>query len=227
MKKIIVVTLLLTSVNGFSQETGELVMDKKSKRASTPGGELQLGMRTTGSLFSQDSGPGYGFGGQFRIKLGKQLNTEWFADYITSDIKGLGKRSDAHIGWSVMFYLKKSEDASYLNNRFVPYLIAGHCFDYTQVRPFNTASESNSDQLRERWSSATQAGLGLMWNYSQHFNLTLTSQYMMHLGNALEYDVQNINGKEELVFIENGEKSTLEGHLLITMSMNVRIADLW
>jgi len=227
MKKTLFIVMTFISINGFCQDIAEPVTDKRTKRMNTPGGELQFGMRTTGSLFSHDSGPGYGFGGQFRIKLGKQLNTEWFADYITSDIKSLGKRSDGHIGWSVMFYLKKTEDTYYRNNRFIPYLIAGHCFDYTKVTPFNTPAESNANEVHERWSSATQAGLGLMWNYSQNFNLTLTSQYMMHLGNELEYEVENSNGVDKLVFVESGEKTSLEGHLLFTLSMNVRIGDLW
>lgn len=223
MKKTLFILLAIISVNGFSQDSGELVVDKKTKRMNTPGGELQFGMRSTASMFSNDGSPGYGFGGQFRIKFGKQLNSEWFADYITSNVEDIGTRNVGHIGWSVMFYLKKMDDTYYRNNRFIPYLIAGHCFDYTRITPLNTVTEIHSDEYLDRWSSATQAGLGLIWNYSQQFNLSLTSQYMLHLGRDIEYEVVN----DQLFLMENSGNSTLEGHLLVTLSMNVRIADLW
>lgn len=223
MKKLFFILLSFISINGFSQETGELVVDKKTKRMNTQGGELQFGMRSTASMFGNDESAGYGFGGQFRLKFRKQINSEWFADYITSNVEDIGTRNVGHIGWSVMFYLKNMDDTYYRNNRFIPYLIAGHCFDYTRITPLNTPTEIHSDEFLERWSSATQAGLGLIWNYSQRFNLSLTSQYMVHLGKDIDYEVVN----NQLVLTENSGSSSLESHVLVTLSMNVRIADLW
>ncbi|MGL4599812.1 MAG: hypothetical protein ACRCYO_19965, partial [Bacteroidia bacterium] len=39
--------------------------------------------------------------GQFRIRLTDRINTEWFADYISTNLNNLASRSDYHIGWSV------------------------------------------------------------------------------------------------------------------------------
>ena len=35
------------------------------------------------SAFSDDGYTGMGVGGQFRLKLGSRLNSDWFADYIS------------------------------------------------------------------------------------------------------------------------------------------------
>src|SRR6478735_6549663 len=70
-------------------------------------GSFELGMRNTLSLFGNTGTFGYGTGGHFRLMLAKNLNTEWFADYITTDLYNMGKRVDGHIGWSVMFYMMK------------------------------------------------------------------------------------------------------------------------
>ncbi|MCE2772451.1 MAG: hypothetical protein LW750_03275 [Bacteroidetes bacterium] len=67
-------------------------------------GEISVGVRSTNSLFSGHSGPGVGFGGQMRLRLLEYVNTEWFADHITSGIGSVGNRTDYHIGWSVLFY---------------------------------------------------------------------------------------------------------------------------
>ncbi|HEY1040891.1 MAG TPA: hypothetical protein VGF30_15860, partial [Bacteroidia bacterium] len=75
--------------------------------AQTESGQFSLGVRNTTSLFTDAGSPGTGFGGQFRIRMGKRVNTDWFADYLTTDLDGLGYRRDGHIGWSVLFYLGK------------------------------------------------------------------------------------------------------------------------
>lgn len=187
-----------------------------------PQGTIQVGMRTTLSAFNHDGSAGYGVGGQFRIWLAKKVNTEWFADYITTDLSGLGKRTDAHIGWSVMFYPFEGK----LQSKFNPYIIAGHCFDYTKVTPFNTVTELNTNEFKERWSSATQAGLGVHWNITPKFNLSLSTQYMIHLGNNIHTHVDEHNGVKEL-HIEEERGASMEGHLLTTLSLNVRLGDLW
>ena len=91
-------------------------------------GDFSLGIRSTTSFFDNtNSGlPGIGTGGDFRIRLSDRVNTDWFADYIMSTTNYL-KRNDFHIGWSVMFY-----PFNYANKGFKPYVLAGHCFDYSQ-----------------------------------------------------------------------------------------------
>ncbi|MGL5888691.1 MAG: hypothetical protein ACRC3B_02330 [Bacteroidia bacterium] len=198
------------------------------------GGKFMLGIRTTSSLFTQAGDPGFGVGGQFRIRLSKRINTEWFADYINTDIGGIGNRTDRHIGWSVMFYLREPEvfaatpggqidvkKPSYYR-RFTPYLLAGHCFDYTWIRTTTAPIYQQSD----RWSSAIQAGAGIHMNFGRYTDLSFNAQYMMHLGDDVHAHIEEVNGVKAL-HIEEHQGFSAEGHLLLTLSCNFRIADLW
>jgi opacity protein-like surface antigen len=223
MKRILFIVLIcLPMFVTATNDPKKIRVDFGDEPEYHPQGTIQVGMRTTLSAFNHDGSAGYGVGGQFRIWLAKKVNTEWFSDYITTDLSGLGKRTDAHIGWSVMFYPFEGT----LQNKFTPYIIAGHCFDYTKVVPFNTVTELNTNEFKERWSSATQAGLGVHWNITPKFNLSLSTQYMIHLGNSVHTEVVNNNGSNELnVFEESG--ASMEGHMLTTLSLNVRLGDLW
>lgn len=185
-------------------------------------GQFSLGLRTTTSVFGHDPVPGLGVGGQFRLQLMKFINTEWFADYITMDLKGAGVRNNAHIGWSVMFYPKQL-------NRFVPYVIAGHCFDYAKVTPLSTPYDDRSGDVVSRWSSAVQAGLGTHYFLTDRFNLTFSAQYMMHLGNHLEYTLAETTAGwyVDTHPLVHSHDVRLESHLLLTLSINYRIADFW
>ena len=89
--------LLLIPIVGMAQEKRKL--DPES-------GYFQLGVRNTVSAFSDDGAHGFGYGGQFRIRISKRMNTDWFADYITTDIGGIARRVDEHIGWSVVDVLE-------------------------------------------------------------------------------------------------------------------------
>ncbi|TND08743.1 MAG: hypothetical protein FD123_1959 [Bacteroidetes bacterium] len=226
MKKIIFFFLLSCALPAMAAG------DSTKVRGKAAGGTLMLGMRTTTSLFSEAGVPGMGIGGQFRLRFFDRVNSDWFADYITSDIGGLGKRTDYHIGWSVLFYPFVPESPKQTrvstivrpkDRKLVPYVLAGHCFDYTRV--------SNRDPLfphtEERWSSAIQAGLGTHWMLSRSFDLSLTSQYMMHLGGDVHAHVAPGPNGTDVLFIEKQDELSLEGHLLMTLSLNVRMADLW
>jgi hypothetical protein len=155
-----------------------------------------------------------GAGGQFRLQFHDRINTEWFADYMTSKVGSKGNRQDAHIGWSVMFYPLK--DKTY--TKFMkPYLVMGHCFDYTKV-----SENADPDNTKERWSSAIQCGAGNHFNITERFDLTFVAQYMFHLGRHVEAH------EEEGVFtIHDHGGLSLEGHLLFTLGINYKIADLW
>lgn len=186
-------------------------------------GKFELGLRTTVSAFGENGANGFGTGGQFRLMLGKKLNTEWFADFIQNDLSGLGKRNDAHIGWSVMFYFLDEPKF------YEPYLVAGHCFDYTKVTPFSTLTEDRTQDIKSRWSSAAQLGFGNHFYINERFNLSLAAQYMVHLGKDIHTEIEEKNGQDWLHvdYETTNNKLTLEGHLLITLSLNVTIADLW
>lgn len=184
-------------------------------------GHFTLGVRTTTSLFGHDQVSGLGTGGQFRLQLFDFLSTEFFADWITLDLKGAGTRKDAHVGWSVLFYPK-------IFGRFQPYLIAGHCFDYAEVTPLSTKFIDRSDEQISRWSSAVQAGLGAHFFVSNRMNVSFAAQYMLHVGQHLDYELIPTGDNYYLNTAAGGtHQSETEGHLLLTLSLNYRIADLW
>lgn len=224
MKKIFLAFCIVTlsvvegAVSAFAQS------DSLSKNES---GKLQLGVRNTVSAFSDDGANGMGVGAQFRLKFGSRLNSDWFFDYITTDIGGLAKRTDYHIGWSVLYYPFNNEIKK---GKFTPYILAGHCFDYTQVERnalSNTTLILPAPNEADRFSSAVQAGLGTHYNLADNFDVSLTAQYMIHLGNDIHTSIQTDEiSNQEYVLIEEGDLG-LEGHLLINLSLNVYIADLW
>ena len=184
-------------------------------------GNVELGLRTTSSVFGHDSYNGLGVGAQTRVQITDYLNTEWFADWITIDLAGAGTRQNAHIGWSVLFYPKKL-------NRFIPYVIAGHCFDFAKVTPLSTPYLDRSNDVVTRWSSAVQMGLGSHYYINDKFNLTFSAQYMMHLGKHLQYELLEVdNGYYLETSQDNHAGERLEGHILMTLSLNYKIADLW
>jgi hypothetical protein len=215
MKKLMIFIFVVTlsGVEAFSQ-------DSLSKKES---GKFMLGMRSTISAFSDDGANGMGVGGQFRIKFGSRLNSDWFMDYITTDIGGLAKRTDYHIGWSVLFYPFNNQIKK---GKFTPYILAGHCFDWTEVEKNNFHNSMTALNKASRFSSAVQAGLGTHYNLTDNFDISLTAQYMLHLGNDINATVFTNAADNQDVLIEKGSLG-LEGHLLINLSMNVYIAKLW
>lgn len=217
MRTPIILILLLFPFIIYSQDTAVL----NSKQRSAESGQFSLGMRNTMSMFGSSGYTGLGYGGQFRIRLGRKLNTEWYADWITTDIGGLGKREDAHIGWSVMFYpLERAPQKGKLS----PYLLAGHCFDYTQVRTNRTVFLPDS---KHRLSTAVQMGLGTNYLIGDRTDISLSAQYMSHLGNDIETikKTSETTGVNYLVIDDSDDGLTLEGHLLVTLSVNVMITD--
>lgn len=209
LSSLLIICLLISGIS-FSQDTAE----------GKEGGQFSLGVRNTNSFFTDAGSPGVGFGGQFRIRMGKRINTDWFADYITTNIQSLGLRRDGHIGWSVLFYLNKHP---LMEKKISPYFVAGHCFDFTKV-----TSLSSSVVARERWSSAVQMGFGAHYNVTERFDITLLTQYMNHFGTDIHTDIEtDASGKKFLAIQQRRGSVGLEGHLLTTISLNYRIADLW
>jgi hypothetical protein len=194
------------------------------EKSNSKSGGIEIGVRNTISTFGSTNNTGVGFGGQFRIRVSNRINTEWFADFIQEDIDGLAKRMDNHIGWSVMFYPFNPE-----SKKITPYILAGHCFDYTKITIVNTYFTINNQNEASRLSSATQLGLGTHFYLGKQFNLSLSSQYMVHLGQDIHTEVHNENGHKELHIDKggHGKSLSLEGHLLFTISLNYKIADLW
>jgi hypothetical protein len=176
-------------------------------------GWVSLGGRSTLSLFDND-GKGIGTGGQFRIQLSNRVNTDWFADYISINVNDKVRSEYIHIGWSVLYYV--------FNNRqhpkiVQPYILAGHCFDYNKKTVLQQPGIN-----KDRWGSAVQAGIGSHFNLTERFDVSLTCQYMIHLTNELE-----VEDNGATVDIVEHKNSSLEGHLLTTVSLNYKIAKLW
>jgi len=198
--------MLLPAGNLFAQS-------QKTKPFKAPG-TFSLGTRNTFSVFNDDKAAGKGIGGQFRIQAGKHLGSEWFFDYITSKNGDLTYRNDYHIGWSLMFYPGKNVE---FNRLLQPYLLAGHCFDYSRL-----SEQRNSSNHAERWSMAAQAGLGTHLNITPRFDCSLSAQYMLHFGKDIRADIVNskvVIGKEDF--------STPDGHLLVSLSFNYKLFHLW
>lgn len=178
------------------------------------GGLFSLGVRTTISTFNHGEfgNTGMGTGGQYRLQFAERINTDWFFDYITGSIGDFAHRTDYHIGWSVIFYPTKRSDV-----RIRPYVLAGHCFDYTRI-----VDNSNRDNFVERWSSAVQGGAGMHINLTPRMDLSIVSQYMIHMGTHV--DAHEHHGEVEF----HSEKgASMEGHLLFHFGINYKIADLW
>ena len=169
---------------------------------------VSVGARSTLSAFDHD-GAGLGTGGQFRVQFGNRVNSDWFADYITINIKDRVRSEYYHIGWSVLYYPTQAR-------RLRPYILAGHCFDYNRKTAI-----ADPTITKDRWGSAVQAGLGAHYNFNR-FDVSLTCQYMIHLTRGLEAEIDGEN-----ISIHDHGHSTLEGHLLTTLSLNYKIFRLW
>ncbi|HWY34548.1 MAG TPA: hypothetical protein VNX68_07870, partial [Nitrosopumilaceae archaeon] len=65
-------------------------------------------------------------------------------------------------------------------------------------------------------------GIGTHFNISPRFDIYLTTQYMIHLGNDIKAD-----RKEGKVTFTKEPGVNLEGHILTTIGINYKIADLW
>lgn len=190
------------------------------------GGQFSLGVRSTVSMFNDSgTGMGTGFGGQFRLRFFEFLNSEWYADYLTSGIGQIGTRTDYHVGWSVMFYLGKPKRGVYKAYVPKPYFLTGHCFDYTRVNGNNPFYLSNSSA--SRWSSAVQAGFGMHIPLSPRFDFSTSAQYMMHFGKEILTEERTAANGDKFLYTNLEDDAGIEGHLLITFSLNYRLADFW
>lgn len=201
--------LLLIAILGTSMCQAQSLPIRKNEA-----GIFSLGIRSTLSTFNdaQFSNNGFGYGGQFRVQLSPRINTEWFLDYITSDVQNLVTRTDYHVGWSVMYYILEPKPRA-----IQPYAVVGHCFDHTTL----IENQDHSNTI-SKGSSAIQAGLGTHFNLSERMDISLTGQYMFHLGEDVHPEFEG-----DHVHLHREKGAGLEGHLLFNVSINYKIADLW
>lgn len=219
MKKYLTVLVMLFATVTFAQEI--------SKDINTHKGELSFGVRSTGSLFSASGNYfGLGAGWQVRYRMSDKFSTEWFADWITTNIGGLGQRYDAHIGESMIIYPGRKIG---VRNKFTPYILGGFCGDYTKLTSnlhFDDNALSYIKKSNERWSFATQLGLGTHYNITDKFDLSISTQYILHFGKDLDAEVKTNGNGERYVWMPDNPKNALEGHTFLTISANFVIFDI-
>lgn len=213
MQKLLLIIAI--ALMGFQAQAQQSAADKHL----SGGGDFDLGVRTTTSFFSDAGAMGQGVGGQFRLRFLKRLNTEWYADVLSTNIKDVATRKDMHIGWSVMFYMFNTER---VKGKFTPYVIAGHCFDGTHL--FENRDHSNSGKIN---SSAVQLGMGTHYNLTDNFDLTLTCQYMNHLGGHMHGEIYTDDSGLKRLNIDKSTHTDFSGHLLVSLSLNVKLFDFW
>ncbi len=182
-------------------------------------GRFSIGYRSTVSAFSDAGFYGYGSGGHVRLQFGPKINSEWYYDHILTDLGGLGRRTDEHIGWSVMFY---TFGQHLEKGKFTPYIEAGNCFDYTAVR-----TNYAGGQLADRGSAAVHLGLGVHYNLSDRADITFKAQYMIHIGTNINEKIVTDDATETRTLDITTGDTGLNGHLLMTCSVNFYIARLW
>ncbi len=219
MIKTLLFLLLLISGTVYCQVTKDTLNTHK--------GELSFGARTTGSLFSSSGNYfGFGAGGQLRYRVDNRLNTEWFGDWMTTNIGGLGQRYDAHIGESMILYIGREVNRK---NTLTPYAMGGFCGDYTKTSTnlyYDNVQKSYVRESKDRWSFATQLGLGTHYNITEKMDISFSCQYMIHFGSDIDSQIETNSQGEKYLQINKVNETALEGHLLLTLSANFVIVDL-
>jgi len=222
MKQLILLLLLGISTLSYSRTT--FAYDDGDIDKSL--GETSFGVRSTTSFFSSSGNyVGIGAGWQIRFRLSEGLNSEWFSDWIVTDIGGLGSRIDAHIGESMIIYPGKQIMKP---GRFTPFVLGGFCGDYTQIKSntyFSDETLAYEKRAKERWSFATQLGLGTHYNFTEKFDLSFNAQYVLHFGSDIHSEIETNRLGEEFLHIHKEEGGGLEGHFFFTISANFKFAD--
>ncbi|MDB5282714.1 MAG: hypothetical protein JWO06_1789 [Bacteroidota bacterium] len=212
---VLVILPLLSARQTFAQSK-DGAADIKTLPYEKQGGNFSVGIRNTVNLFSDEPKSfGTGAGGSFRIQLVDRVNTEWFADIISTNLYNRAHRLDAHIGWNVMFYLLNPKG---FTRKFTPYVAAGHCFDYTSIR-LNGEDQAN----HVRWTAAVQMSVGCHYNITPKFDISVATMYVLHLGKELDADQQ----PDGSVMIEEHKNAGWEGHVMLIVSAHYKFLKLW
>jgi hypothetical protein len=211
----LIVSLLCTQ--NLSAEMGRRVpLYIRDSTFNKEGGYLSLGIRNTINLFSDEPRAfGMGMGASFRLQFTQRVNTEWFADYMTTDLYNKASRTDVHVGWNVMFYVLKPKP---VQRKFMPFVGAGHCFDYTSIR-----MNGENQSMHKRWTAAVQMSMGCHYNITPKLDISLNTLYVLHLGKELDAD-QREDGPIE---IEEHKNAGWEGHLMLVISAHYKFLKLW
>lgn len=178
----------------------------------TTGGIFSLGVRVPFSFEDSPDGVnvGQGLGLQSRIQLGKHYNTEFYGEYLKGRYGDSAIRSNAHIGASFMLYTQNKL------RRVQPFFFAGPDADFEKLHETIDAGNAAS-----RWNLAAHAGMGMHINVSWRSDITISTAYMLRFGPKIE----SVTNGDQQVFLANG--SGTDGQLMLTISMNFKMLDLW
>ena len=212
----LVLTLCIFSPHLFAEGRGDPRTHNIDSVFRSQGGAFSIGFRTDMNIFTNaPKSFGMGAGSSVRIQLLDRLNTEWFADYITSNLYNKAARTDAHIGWNVMYYIINPRG---FTRKFTPFIAAGHCFDYTGIR-----LNGENQPMHDRWTSAVQMSVGCHYNITPEFDISLSTLYDLHLGKEVDADL----AKDGTVVISEHSNAGWEGHFMLIFSVHYKIAKLW
>lgn len=178
----------------------------------TTAGIFSLGVRVPFSFSSSPDGlnVSQGLGVESRIQLGKHYNTEFYGEYLRGKCGDSAVRSNAHIGGSFMLYPQNKL------RRVQPFLFAGPDADFEKLHQQTDATNAAS-----RWNLAAHGGLGMHINVTWRSDITLSAGYMLHFGQKIE----TLSVSDQPTFVTTG--SGVDGQLMLTISMNFKMVDLW
>ncbi len=184
-------------------------------------GYLSMGARTCNSIFTTNGKRfvGTGMGGQFALRIAKDFNSHWFADWITSNINNLAERNDFHSGFSMM---PEVISIPLGVKRVSLFPLAGFCIDYTKFTVTTGKKASSSPNYAERYSFAAQAGCGATIPVSDRLDFSLEAHYMLHVGTDVDIE---LNDNEVRLIKQRG--NNLEGHFVLALSMDFKLFKLW
>ena len=193
---------------------------EKSNELLNSVGSLSMGTRNTISMFSAEGKTYWGMsvGGQLRMRIHDKLNSDWFGDYVTTNVGNLAARTDFHGGVSMMPYTFGTPRI--MKATFYP--LAGFCIDYTRFNVTSGITQADEPRMLERYSFAIQLGGGMQIPLSQKFDFTTTAHYMLHSGSDVH---MHINNQNVLLSLHKGFQ--LEGHFLFSFSVNYKLFNIW
>ena len=179
----------------------------------TNSGVLTIGIRTGVVLSTDNSGwnIGQGMGLQARIMATSHINTEWYFEYFHGGYTSQAVRTDGHIGGLVLLY------PQHRLQRVAPFLAIGPNADYVKLR-----ERVNKENFVSRWSLAAQSGIGMHINLTRRSDMTIATMYMLHFGQELVLPLEDAS-----VITIPSSGSGLDGHFVVNVSFNYKIADLW
>jgi opacity protein-like surface antigen len=137
-----------------------------------------------------------------------------------------------------MIYPFKTET---VKGKLTPYIIGGNCFDYAKVSSnlmYYPGTKITTSQSTSRYTTAVQLGLGTNYHVTNRMNLSLSAQFMEHIGKDIHAVIVDQYGNEvdskshyrdegnHLNIEPSDDDLVLAGHLLITLSLNITLFDL-